>query len=62
VQEKFKVLPVYTVTQEEGPEHNKVFTVVCAIAGQFEVEGVGKSKKQAEESAAKIALDKILSR
>ncbi|MFO0703557.1 MAG: ribonuclease III [Patescibacteria group bacterium] len=59
-QEKYKVLPVYTLTKEDGPEHSKEFTVLVSIADRPYAEGEGKSKKQAEENAARLALEKIL--
>ena len=47
--------PVYSVTQEEGPPHDRVFSV-CASAtwrGQaVSAEGVGRTKKMAENTAA----------
>ena len=42
----------YTLISEEGPDHDKVFTVSADIDGQAEGIGVGKSKKQAEQKAA----------
>lgn len=59
-QELFHVLPQYTVVSEEGPEHNKVFTVSISIKDTAYGLGIGKSKKQAEEAAARIALEKVL--
>jgi ribonuclease-3 len=59
-QELFHVLPQYTVVSEEGPEHNKVFTVSISIKDTAYGLGTGKSKKQAEEAAARIALEKVL--
>lgn len=59
-QEMFHVLPQYAIVNEEGPEHSKVFTVSIAIKDTEYGTGTGKSKKQAEEAAARIALEKIL--
>ena len=59
-QEKYKVLPTYTLTQENGPEHAKSFTILVSIADKPYAEAQGKSKKQAEENAARLALEKIL--
>jgi len=59
-QDKCKVLPVYTLTQEDGPEHAKAFTVLVSIADKPYGQAQGKSKKQAEENAARLALEKIL--
>lgn len=52
VQERFGGLPEYRVVAEEGPEHKKVFTVE-AQAGGHRALGRGRSKKEAEQAAAK---------
>ncbi len=59
-QDKFKILPIYTITQESGPEHSKSFTVTVSIAEKEYATAEGKSKKQAEENAARLALEKLL--
>ena len=51
-----KTLPVYTVISEDGPDHDKTFRVRLEVGG-FLTEGVGKSKKTAEQDAAGKALD-----
>lgn len=51
--------PVYSISKEEGPEHDKKFTVEVLIDGKTFGTGSGKSKKTAEQSAAKNALDKM---
>lgn len=51
--------PIYKVVKEEGPEHDKKFTVVVKINGQNYGVGEGKSKKTAEQSAAKAAYEKL---
>jgi ribonuclease-3 len=58
VQSKKKGSPVYKVLAEEGPAHAKTFTVGVYVAGNLMSEGAGKSKQQAEENAAKLALEK----
>ena len=58
VQSKKKGSPVYKVLTEEGPAHAKTFTVGVYVAGNLLGEGTGKSKQQAEENAAKLALEK----
>jgi ribonuclease-3 len=51
--------PVYAVIKEEGPQHNRVFTVEVLI-GEIEYGiGKGKNKKSAEQNAAQAAIDKI---
>ena len=51
--------PLYIVVKENGPDHDKVFTVEARH--QEKVLGVGKgsSKKEAEQRAAKLALKKL---
>ena len=51
-------LPVYTVVSENGPDHDKTFRVQLKI-DNFLVEGVGKSKKIAEQEAAGRALEML---
>ena len=48
----------YQIINEEGPAHNKTFTAVVKIDDIVYGEGIGKSKKEAEQIAAKNALDK----
>jgi len=49
----------YHVTGESGPDHMKQFTVEVRLNGKYCGEGVGKSKKEAEQAAAMSALDTI---
>ena len=46
----------YVVTGESGPDHNKVFNVEVHLNSNVIGKGTGKSKKQAEQAAAKEAL------
>ena len=48
--------PVYTVIGEEGPDHDKRFEVMIALAGREYGRAIGRSKKEAEQSAAALAL------
>ena len=50
-------VPVYTVIKEEGPDHNKVFHVQLSVDGKPLAVGMGKSKKIAEQMAAKNVLE-----
>ena len=43
---------------QSGPDHDKVFTVRLMINGQEEAMGEGKSKKQAQQNAAREALSR----
>ncbi len=54
-----KPLPEYKVIEEEGPAHDKIFTVGVYLSGVFESQGTGKSKKEAEQMAAEIALQNL---
>lgn len=47
---------VYTLINEEGPDHNKSFTVEISIGGQIAGVGLGRTKKAAEQVAAYQAL------
>ncbi|MDD2648889.1 MAG: ribonuclease III [Eubacteriales bacterium] len=49
--------PSYSLIKEDGPAHDKVFTVRASIAGEPVSTGTGKSKKAAEQYAAELALD-----
>lgn len=59
VQSKKLGQPDYTVINEEGPAHARKFTVSVSIAGKIMGEGRGKSKQEAEEIAAKQALERL---
>lgn len=48
----------YVDAGQSGPDHDKVFTVRLDIRGVNEAEGVGKSKKQAQQNAAEKALSR----
>lgn len=52
VQARFGELPEYQMVAEDGPEHKKVFTVEARAGGHSSL-GRGKSKKEAEQAAAK---------
>lgn len=51
--------PQYKVLVEEGPPHAKIFTIGVFVEDKQLGQGVGKSKQQAEENAAKEALRSI---
>ena len=48
----------YVDAGQSGPDHDKEFTVKLIINGSQEAEGVGKSKKQAQQNAAREALSR----
>jgi len=49
----------YETVQEEGPAHERVFTVEVKIDNIVYGTGIGNSKKEAEQEAAKKALEKM---
>lgn len=55
-QKKFGEFPTYKIISEEGPDHKKEFSVVAIIKGKQYAKGKGKSKKEAEQSAAQSTL------
>ena len=55
-QEVEGVTPSYTVLKELGPDHDKHFTVGVFIGKEKVAQGVGRSKQDAEQDAAKQGL------
>ena len=55
VQSSIKEIPQYRVVEENGPDHDKTFTVAMNV-GAIETQGTGKSKKAAEQDAARRGL------
>lgn len=51
----------YELIKEEGPAHNKIFTVVVKINDVIYGRGIAHSKKEAEQEAARDAIDKSVS-
>lgn len=49
----------YEIISEEGPDHDKKFTVQVVCDGNTLGKGVGRSKKEAEQSAAKSAIELV---
>ncbi len=58
-QQHVHVLPVYNVIEEAGPDHQKTFEVTVEIEQQCHGSGKGRSKKIAEQQAAKQALEQL---
>ncbi|HID56777.1 TPA: ribonuclease III [Candidatus Poribacteria bacterium] len=54
-----KMPPVYRVVSESGPDHDKSFEVEVYLANIPYGRGVGKSKKEAEQNAARQALEAL---
>lgn len=59
-QAKFKITPTYKIVEEKGPEHDRIFQVIVIIKGKKYAMGTGKSKKEAEEQAARKTLEKMI--
>lgn len=60
LQESIRLTPVYKVFKEQGPDHNKEFSIAVYARDQVIGRGFGRSKKQAEQSAAQEALRDLL--
>jgi ribonuclease III len=55
-QQVHKAVPKYRLVEESGPAHDKTFRVVLSLDGKILSEGEGKSKKEAEQKAARTAF------
>jgi ribonuclease-3 len=55
-QEQQGTIPQYTVIREEGPDHDKTFWIALKVF-DIEAQGSGKSKKTAEQDAARQAIE-----
>lgn len=58
-QKKYQKPPVYKVLKESGPDHSKMFHVGACIDERDVGQGVGSSKKEAAQEAARDALAKL---
>lgn len=57
VQKAQKETPKYEVLSEEGPPHDRVFAVCVKVKDEVLAEGRGRSKKNAEQAAARTAIE-----
>lgn len=57
IQKKFKETPMYELVSEVGPPHNREFEVALRVNDKVVSRGLGKSKKQAEQEAARSFLE-----
>jgi len=55
-QEKEGITPHYELMREEGPDHEKTFTIGVYVGDRLCGEGQGNSKQSAQQAAAQIAL------
>ena len=49
----------YSVTAEQGPPHERTYTVSAQVDGRPLGAGRGRSKKQAEQEAARLAVERL---
>jgi len=61
-QSRLRSTPRYRVVAEHGPDHSKVFEVETDLRGELVGRGTGRSKKDAEQAAARCALDALILR
>ena len=59
LQKRFKVPPSYEMTHAAGPDHDRTFQVVVHLGRKVLGKGHGKSKKEAEQAAARKALSDL---
>jgi len=59
VQSRAGQTPSYRVLSEEGPDHDKIFTIGAFVNGKLLGEGKGASKQIAQQQAADMALKKL---
>jgi ribonuclease-3 len=57
-QKRYDTLPHYATIRESGPDHDKRFDVEVTVCGEVVGAGSGRSKKEAEQQAAKQALER----
>lgn len=55
-QKEYDTLPHYVIVRETGPDHQKTFEVQLTVRGDVLGVGMGRTKKEAEQMAAKQAL------
>ena len=59
VQALGRPLPEYRIAGEAGPDHRKVFSVEVVVAGEVLGAASGRAKKEAEQEAARLALERL---
>lgn len=58
-QGSFGITPEYKLLSSKGPDHKKTFEMGVFLNGEIYGKSIGKSKKDAEQKAAKIAIAKV---
>lgn len=59
LQKRRKAPPTYELAEAAGPDHDKTFSVVVRQDGKELGKGTGKTKKEAEQAAARDALERM---
>ncbi len=59
VQNRLKLSPRYRVVSEAGPDHEKTFEVEVSIGSELYARATGRSKKEAEQAAARATLEML---
>ncbi len=59
IQRDLRISPTYRVVRSEGPDHAKTFWMLAMVGEKSVGEGSGKSKQEAEQMAARDALEKM---
>ncbi len=58
-QSRLKLIPRYNLVGEEGPDHDKLFHVALEVGKRLKTLGHGRSKKEAEQQAARQMLEEL---
>ena len=59
LQGKYQQIPVYSLVNMTGPDHDRWFTIEVKMGNEVLGQGAGKSKKAAESEAARDALSRL---
>ena len=59
---RLKAVPVYRILEERGPDHAKLFVVEVSVAEDLIARAEGRSKKDAEQAAALLCLQRLTAR
>ncbi len=62
LQQRGEHTPVFRVVAEQGPDHRKIFVVEVSVEGRPLASASGSSKKEAEQAAARLALEELAAR
>ncbi|MGE3258356.1 MAG: putative dsRNA-binding protein, partial [Geobacter sp.] len=59
---RHRAVPTYELIAEDGPAHDRCFTVSVILHGERIATGEGRSKKAAQQAAARVALQQLQGR